>query len=113
MQEVYWGLFRRGTSGCAEPAGPERVGPAAAVCPPEGGFEPGTVGAGHGFAAYPDLALRLGPALAGVHPSLLPSASAVLRLAQIEFAAGRTLPPEGAQPTYIRDDVARPRGAGA
>ena len=113
MQEVYWGLFRRGAAGCAEPAGPERVGPAASVHVPEAGFASGpVVGAGHGFAAYPELQQRLGAGLQAVHASLLPSAAGVLRLAELEFAAGRTLPPEGAQPTYIRDDVARPRGTG-
>jgi tRNA threonylcarbamoyladenosine biosynthesis protein TsaB len=112
MQEVYWGMFRRGAAGFAEPAGPERVGPAASVHLPEAGFEPGTVGAGHGFAAYPELRQRLGAGLQAVHAALLPSAGGVLSLAQREFTAGRTLPPEGAQPTYIRDDVARPGGAG-
>ncbi len=106
-------LFRRGAAGCAEPAGPERVGPAASVHVPEAGFASGpVVGAGHGFAAYPELQQRLGAGLQAVHASLLPSAAGVLRLAELEFAAGRTLPPEGAQPTYIRDDVARPRGTG-
>jgi tRNA threonylcarbamoyladenosine biosynthesis protein TsaB len=122
MQEVYWGAFRRGTAAamgatgaqwCAESAGPERVGPAGSVEWSATPGDPTPLGAGRGFAAYPELLARLGPSLAGVLPDLLPSAAAVLRLAWFELAAGRTLAPELAQPTYVRDDVARPRGPAA
>jgi hypothetical protein len=40
-----------------------------------------------------------------VHADLLPRATEVLLLAQPVVAAGRLLPPEGALPVYVRDNV--------
>ena len=64
----------------------------------------GWVGAGNGFAAYPELGLRLG--LAQVEPHVRPSSRAIGALALADFAAGRARPPEEALPLYVRHRVA-------
>jgi len=117
MQEVYWAGFRRGTAGLAEAVSVERVGAADSVALPGPleGLE--VVGAGRGFAAYPQLAGVAGawaaavPALRVVHADLLPSAAAIARLAVPEWQAGRTVAAHAALPIYVRDDVARPAAA--
>ncbi len=110
MHEVYWAGFMRDEAGLAVAASPERVGPPAQVRMPEALSGCVVVGAGRGFAVYPEIAARMG-ALRTVHDSLLPSAMAVVRLAVPELRAGRTVAPEAALPIYVRDDVARPAGA--
>lgn len=106
MREVYWTCCAR-DQGLARCVLPERVGPPDTVALPDPAPGP-VVGAGRGFAAYPVLAERLGPRLTGMLPEFLPRAREIVRLAAVEFAAGRGLPPEQAQPVYLRDDVARP-----
>jgi len=64
------------------------------------------VGAGHGFAAYPELGSDLGARLLARYPGMLPRAHEIARLAAIEVAAGRTVAAEAAEPVYLRDDVA-------
>ncbi|MFO1426748.1 MAG: hypothetical protein U1F11_07185 [Steroidobacteraceae bacterium] len=71
------------------------------------------LGAGRGFAAYPELLARLAPSLGSVESQLLPDAATVLRLGAAEFAAGRVLPPAQALPSYVRDDVVRSPGGRA
>lgn len=78
-----------------------------AVTPPDLALVPpgeGWVGAGDGFAAYPDLSARL--ALASVLPDCLPTAVAIARLAAPCFARGEGVPADQAQPLYVRDKVA-------
>jgi tRNA threonylcarbamoyladenosine biosynthesis protein TsaB len=102
MNEVYAGLYRRREAGWISLAGP-------VVCPPEAvplPAEPGFLGAGPGFAAYP-LLLALGRArLADVDTTLIPHARAIAALAAPRFARGEGLPAEAAEPLYIRDKVA-------
>lgn len=114
MQEVYWACYRRDAAGLAEPCPSEdpdrtheRVGVPETVLLPSA--LPGPIhGAGRGFLAYPQLASRLEGRLAAVHGDLLPRAEEVARLAAVELAAGRSVAPEEALPTYLRNDVARP-----
>jgi tRNA threonylcarbamoyladenosine biosynthesis protein TsaB len=107
MQEVYWTCATRGPAGLALAAGAEQVGPPEQVALPAA--LPGPVlGAGRGFAVWPQLALYPGLALAQVHSELLPRAREIARLAVPEWLAGRALRPEQAQPVYLRDDVAKP-----
>ena len=106
MREVYWTCCVR-EQGLARELLPERVGAPDTVVLPAPGPGP-VVGAGLGFAAYPELAQRLGPQLQGLLPDLLPRAREVVRLAAAEHAAGRLLAPEQALPVYLRDNVARP-----
>ena len=67
-------------------------------------------GAGRGFAAYTILQERWADQLSNIELTLLPRAHEVVLLAAEEVRAGRTQPPEDAVPTYIRDDVAKPKG---
>lgn len=99
MREVYYACIERDRSQW------RAVGPARCVRPdeiaqPAGG---GWYGCGSGFAAYPDLAARIGvKVLPGVHPSAL----AVARLAAPKLAAGEGADAALAAPFYMRDKVA-------
>jgi len=64
-------------------------------------------GIGTGFAAAEGaLQQRLQPRLAGVDAGALPHASVLAGLAAIAFANGGGLPPERAEPAYLRNNVA-------
>jgi len=82
----------------------------AMVCPPEAAPLPGGddyLGCGSGFAAYAErLSTRYGGRLSGVVPDLIPHARALARLAAPRFQAGEFVPPEEAEPYYVRDKVA-------
>lgn len=103
MGEVYWAAYTRHEA-LAEPAGPERVGAPETLAPSAAG----TLGAGRGFAAYPQLAARAGVLVPAGWQRLLPRAADIARLAEPEVRAGRLLAPEQAVPIYVRDTVARP-----
>jgi tRNA threonylcarbamoyladenosine biosynthesis protein TsaB len=81
------------------PTAPERVDRPEAV---EAGDA--TVFAGTGFSAYPQLAA--GRAATSIHATALPHARDIVRLAAVEFQAGRGEPPDQARPVYLRDQVA-------
>lgn len=102
MNEVYAGLYQRHAGGWSCLTGP-------VVCPPQSvpmPSAPDFLGVGTGFAAYPEL-LALGrQALLGVDTQLIPHARAIAQLAAPRFARGEGLPPEAAEPLYIRDKVA-------
>ena len=82
--------------------------------PPARLEEPGSavVGAGSGFAAYPQLRSAVGAALDAIQDGLLPRAREIASLAAPEVAAGRVFPPKQALPVYLRDDVDTPRPRG-
>lgn len=61
-------------------------------------------GAGEGFAAYPDLAQRLG--LRAVDATLTPSACAIIELAVPRLIAGQGVDAAHALPLYVRHRVA-------
>jgi tRNA threonylcarbamoyladenosine biosynthesis protein TsaB len=98
MGEVYWGSFETGVDGLVVAAGSERVDRPEAVVAGNA-----TVFAGTGFGAYSQLANNR--AGAAIHDSALPHARDIARLAAVELRAGRGLPPEQAQPVYLRDQV--------
>jgi tRNA threonylcarbamoyladenosine biosynthesis protein TsaB len=100
MGEVYWAVFQVDESGLLQPRSIERVGPPADVV----WSEQLHVAAGTGFAAYPDLCERFKHTT--MRADVLPRASDIAKLAELEFKAGRGLPPRDAQPTYVRNDVA-------
>ena len=52
---------------------------------------------------------RLADQLSNIEPAMLPRAQEVVLLAVEEVRGGRLQPPESAVPTYIRDDVAKPK----
>jgi tRNA threonylcarbamoyladenosine biosynthesis protein TsaB len=109
MQEVYWACFELGPDGLMLPAGGERVSKPSAVQLPAAWVGRSTSGLGRGFAAYASLRETLTDQLTNIDPTLLPRASEVALLAVPDVRAGRVLPAEAAVPTYLRDDVARPK----
>jgi len=109
MGQVYWGAYRRGADGLVSLLGAEVVVDPARVPLPGGS---GWSGAGSGWDVYhAPLSERLGAVLHGWTSGQYPRAGAVARLAAAEFSVGRGLPPEQALPVYLRDDVAKPKGA--
>ncbi|WP_240099872.1 tRNA (adenosine(37)-N6)-threonylcarbamoyltransferase complex dimerization subunit type 1 TsaB [Thermomonas flagellata] len=103
MGEVYLGAF--GWDGHAlQPLAAEQVAAPAAVALPAG---EGWHGAGTGFAvAGGALGARMGARLRAAAAAALPHAADVARLAAAAFARGEALPPEQAEPAYLRNDVA-------
>jgi tRNA threonylcarbamoyladenosine biosynthesis protein TsaB len=100
MREVYVSLVERRDGAWTEIEAPRVVPPGALGAPPGGGW----IGAGNGFAAYPDLARRLG--LARCDASARPTARAVGALASPRFAAGDVVAAASAVPLYVRHRVA-------
>ena len=109
MQEVYWGCFERGPNGLMLPVSEERVSkPSDVHLPTQWAGKPVT-GVGRGFAAYTMLQERLADQLTDMESDLLPRAREVALLAVADVQAGRVQSAEVAVPTYIRNDVARPK----
>jgi tRNA A37 threonylcarbamoyladenosine modification protein TsaB len=75
-------------------------------------LDPAAIGAVHGagnaFARYPELREHMVAAGLRIHDGVYPRADAVVRLARVKFAAGRTVRAHEALPVYIRDNVATP-----
>lgn len=105
MGQVYWAAFDC-TGAAPALIGAEHLSGPEDVTPPEGSA---WFGAGHGFAAHPGLVARLGGALAGLEPSILPRAGDIARIAALECAAGRALPATQGLPVYLRDEVVHRR----
>ncbi len=105
MGQVYWAAFD--CSGAVPLAvTDELLADPAHVIPPAGDA---WFAAGHGFAAFPELAARLAGRLSGANPGLLPRASDVARIAAFEFAEGRAVDATRALPVYLRNDVVHRR----
>lgn len=109
MQEVYWACFEPGSDGLMLPMSIERVSKPSEVQLPRQWIGLPIVAVGRGFAAYTLLTDTLADQLTNIDPTLLPRADEIAVLAVAEVQAGRILPPEKAVPTYIRNDVARPK----
>ncbi|HEU0224603.1 MAG TPA: tRNA (adenosine(37)-N6)-threonylcarbamoyltransferase complex dimerization subunit type 1 TsaB [Steroidobacteraceae bacterium] len=105
MGQVYWAAYEV-TGDEAAARSPESLSAPASLALPAGGP---WFGAGHGFAAWPELAPRLGGALAGVDATLLPRAGDIARLAARGLRSGQALPASRAQPLYLRDEVVHKR----
>lgn len=102
MGEVFHGLFRRNDAGGLEAISAE------AVCAPEQIQVPdpaNTIMAGSAFGRFEKLE-SLAAAAPAVHPGLLPSATALLSLAQRWLQNHQPLPAAMAQAVYLRNDVA-------
>lgn len=107
MSEVYWGCFERGQDGLARLEGEEHVSRPGDVRLPQT-WNTATA-AGRGFSAYAAALKEAMPSVISPTPAasaLLPRATEIALLAVPAVAAGRLLPPEGAIPTYLRDNVA-------
>jgi tRNA threonylcarbamoyladenosine biosynthesis protein TsaB len=113
MQQVYWGCFECGEAGSADPGIARPVG-IEAVADPQTVVLPArwlgslVCGAGSGFEAFPALGLRADLPLTTIAGELRPRAWEIAVLAAAD-GLGRALPPEAAQPIYLRDEVAAPR----
>lgn len=103
MGEVYWGAFALGDEGLMVPMGEELV------CPPDQVPIPGPGdwwGVGPGWAAYPTaLTARLRDAADGANPAATCEAQDIARIALGLAVKGTLVPPELAQPVYLRDRV--------
>ena len=106
MGEVYWGGFVR-SGGVAIANTSEAVASPASVLSATRHWlaQQPACGAGSGFAAYADLAAGLHPRLSPLYAELGPHAREIALLAAHAGLAA-ALPPEQAQPVYLRNDVA-------
>ena len=105
MGQVYWAAFENATDFPRAISDERLTAPGEVVTPPGAPWH----GAGHGFSAYPELAAYLGASLAAVDAGRLPRAGDIARIAAVELAAGRGLPPAQGLPVYLRDDVVHRR----
>lgn len=103
MHEVYLAAYDVQDGQVAERL-PPKVGAGETVALPAG---TGWRGVGDAFAAHGTvLRQRMGERLVAVDDALLPTATAVARLAATQLAAGGGVPAALAQPHYVRDKVA-------
>ena len=102
MGEVFHCLFGLDESGLLRAAGPESVSAPGLVQVEDAGL---TLGLGNGFDRYPELA-AMGRSLRRVDATLLPSAAALIPLAQQWLQHEQPLPAAEAQPVYVRNHVA-------
>ncbi|MCL5043274.1 MAG: tRNA (adenosine(37)-N6)-threonylcarbamoyltransferase complex dimerization subunit type 1 TsaB [Gammaproteobacteria bacterium] len=103
MDEVYWGCYQlQGSS--MQLQGVERVCAPEQVSLAEGMLDP--VGAGTGWQ-YAD---RLAVPVSQSWPQMLPNAEDLLSLALVDWEAGKQVDAAAAQPVYLRDQVATPKG---
>jgi tRNA threonylcarbamoyladenosine biosynthesis protein TsaB len=103
MQEVYHACYIRQDNGTWLTHTPPAVSKPALLALPDGDD---WLGAGSGFAAYPELVERMGPVLRAVDPAAYPHASAIVTLAAPALAAGQGVPAAEADLVYVRDKVA-------
>lgn len=104
MGEVYWAQYRYDTVQALWQTVKAPALSAPSLVQPEGNVET-LVLAGNGFAAYAGQ-FNLPPMLLAAAHNTVPTAEAVLRIAQTEFGAGRVLPAIEAQPLYLRNKIA-------
>ena len=110
MREVYVGAYERAGDAWRVALEPAVLKPDDVRAPAGGDWQ----GEGDGFAAYPELAVRLG--LVTANGAAIPEARAIAELALPELAAGRGVAAADALPLYVRHRVAlttAERAAGA
>ncbi|PZR52709.1 MAG: tRNA (adenosine(37)-N6)-threonylcarbamoyltransferase complex dimerization subunit type 1 TsaB, partial [Stutzerimonas stutzeri] len=104
MDEVYWGCYRE-HGGEMQLVGSEAVlPPEQVVLPRVAGGDWFGAGTGWGYAE------RMPVAVQGCDAALLPHAEDLLRLAAFAWQRGEALEADQAQPVYLRDNVATPKG---
>ncbi|MGI3131504.1 tRNA (adenosine(37)-N6)-threonylcarbamoyltransferase complex dimerization subunit type 1 TsaB [Halopseudomonas pachastrellae] len=103
MDEVYWGLYGL-QDGVMQPLDDERV------CAPEAVSLPGGVGSVAGAGTGWQYAERLAVTATQSWPQMLPDASDLITLALPRWLAGEVVDAADAQPVYLRDKVATPKG---
>ncbi len=102
MNEVFHCTYAVDVLGSLQELSPEEVSPPSSVHVVNPGV---TTAAGNGFDRYPELG-ALGRSLRGVHASLLPTAAALLPVAELWLRVHQALPAAQAQPVYVRNQVA-------
>lgn len=104
MGEVYWAEYQRDEQGnwCGEET--EAVLKPDAAAARMAALEGAWVCVGTGWQAWPQLSENSGLALT-LSDVTLPCAEDMLPLAQQALAAGNTVAPEHAEPTYLRNEV--------
>ncbi|MBI5462380.1 MAG: tRNA (adenosine(37)-N6)-threonylcarbamoyltransferase complex dimerization subunit type 1 TsaB [Gammaproteobacteria bacterium] len=103
MGEIYWAAYVRDAQGEPQALTEEQVAPANAVTVPAG---TDWFGIGTGWGEYEQaLRVHFGATLHGVDATALPRAAHIVRLAAIDFLAGRAVVAEQAQPVYLRNQV--------
>ena len=110
MREVYVAFYAREGDGWRVEREPSVIAPADLMVP----FGDGWIGAGDGFAAYPELAAI--PGIARTYADTLPTARAIGELALPLLESGRGVAAGEALPSYVRHRVAlttAERNAGA
>lgn len=109
MQQVYWAVYARNATGRLELLGEEIViAPADVPLPRETGW----TGAGSGWDQYGSvLQARLGERLAAWRAGAYPHARFIAELGAADFQDGKAVSAEAALPVYIRDNVAKKKGA--
>ena len=105
MGQVYWAAYEDARA-IPRVVTDERLTEPGQVAAPD---DEGWHGAGHGFAAYPEIAARLGAQLTQVDAGALPRAWDMARIAAVMLAGGGGLPPARGLPVYLRDDVVHRR----
>lgn len=104
MSEIFWGVYHKNDEGYAQLINKEAVTPATHVqFPARSG-----VGIGTGFSLYqPELQQALGKWLQRYEDNNLPRASAIAQLGAFGLKNNQAVSVEQAQPTYLRDKVAK------
>ena len=104
MSEVYAGYYQVNENGIMSAVVDETVLPPAALGEYLSEHTKGSYGVGTGWEVYKE---ALSPLLKNQStPDILyPDAQSMLTIAQVEFAAGRAVSAEFAQPVYVRDTV--------
>lgn len=106
MEEIYWGVYRE-SAGVMQVQCEERVCPPADAPAVDGN---GYLGVGSGWMAYGEvLQQRYAGQLQEVRGERFPRAADIAALAQADYAAGKAVAAEQAQPVYLRDRVTHQR----
>ena len=105
MGEVYWAEYQRSAAGEWQGAASEAVLKPEAVLAQMQQLSGEWMTVGTGWTAWPHL-LAESPLLLRASDIMLPAAEAMLPLAQQLWRQGKALPPEQAEPAYLRNEVA-------
>ncbi len=104
MAEVYWGIYQANADGIMMPVQGDVITPPQDIYIPEDKYY---LLAGNAWQAYEtDIASHLSDRHYDIKTDCYPHAEAMLVLAEYYFAAGKAMPPEKAEPSYLRNDVA-------
>lgn len=99
MDEVYWAQYRYEDGAWRTMSEPSLSAPSAVTVIGD------VTACGNGLTAYPS-AFETMPFASHVCDDIAPHAVQIARLAEVEFAAGRTVNARDAQPIYLRNKVA-------